>query len=274
LASTQAVPEVQPGPVHITVGSTVRKDVFGGYRSVFLEVYAPWCGHCKEFEPTYKQFAVRMAKEELNVLVAKIDGEANDIPFGGFEYEGFPALFYLSPESNEPELVSARSMADLMAFVKKKEIGKLPPAPGSPEAIKANLEEIMEKFKSEKVPENQTWPVKTAVFRNLVSEILLQEVKDTILFVLAPWCPHSKALLPSFETYAEKIIGSAAGEKIDVWKMDHIANDLPLQGYEVKGYPTIFYIKAGQKSPEKTFTGTTCVKKLKEYVSSMADVAK
>ena len=43
--------------------------------------YAPWCGHCKEFDPVYKKVAKKMLKNNENIVFAKMDGSANDIPY-------------------------------------------------------------------------------------------------------------------------------------------------------------------------------------------------
>ncbi len=43
----------------VVVGKTVEDVVFDDSRDVLLEVYAPWCGHCQELEPTYKKLATR-----------------------------------------------------------------------------------------------------------------------------------------------------------------------------------------------------------------------
>ena len=44
-----------------------------------LEVYAPWCGHCKQLAPIYAKLAKRFAKVE-SVVVAKMDGTENEHP--------------------------------------------------------------------------------------------------------------------------------------------------------------------------------------------------
>jgi len=48
------------------VGSTFQKEVFTADEDVLLEVYAPWCGHCKKLEPEYTKLAKKIKKEELD----------------------------------------------------------------------------------------------------------------------------------------------------------------------------------------------------------------
>lgn len=46
-----------------------------------LQVYAPWCGHCKSLEPIYKKLAKRFAKVRPPCEACarrKLDGEALD----------------------------------------------------------------------------------------------------------------------------------------------------------------------------------------------------
>jgi thiol-disulfide isomerase/thioredoxin len=60
---SQPIPEEpKEGGVTIVVGKTVDAIVFDDSKDVLLEVYAPWCGHCKKLEPIYKKLAKRFAK--------------------------------------------------------------------------------------------------------------------------------------------------------------------------------------------------------------------
>lgn len=53
---------LQDADVTIVVGKTVDSIVFDEKKDVLLEVYAPWCGHCKALEPVYKKLAKRFKK--------------------------------------------------------------------------------------------------------------------------------------------------------------------------------------------------------------------
>jgi thiol-disulfide isomerase/thioredoxin len=61
----------------------------------WLQVYAPWCGHCKQLEPVFKKLAKRFAKVD-SVVIAKMDGTENEHP--ELEVKGFPTLFFVPAE--------------------------------------------------------------------------------------------------------------------------------------------------------------------------------
>eukprot|EP00550_Attheya_septentrionalis_P010263 CAMPEP_0198288690 /NCGR_PEP_ID=MMETSP1449-20131203/7116_1 /TAXON_ID=420275 /ORGANISM="Attheya septentrionalis, Strain CCMP2084" /LENGTH=209 /DNA_ID=CAMNT_0043986887 /DNA_START=118 /DNA_END=743 /DNA_ORIENTATION=- len=64
-----------------------------------VEFYAPWCGHCVHFAPTYEAVAdalhARHIDGERNVRVGKVDGDAEKAIMSRFSINGFPSFFLL-----------------------------------------------------------------------------------------------------------------------------------------------------------------------------------
>ena len=89
---SQAVPKKNKGPVKIVVGSTFNKIVNDASKDVMIELYAPWCGHCKKLEPIYKQLAGRFV-DNKKLVIAKMDATANDVTMG-YDYTGFPTIYF------------------------------------------------------------------------------------------------------------------------------------------------------------------------------------
>jgi protein disulfide-isomerase A1 len=75
--------------VRIVVGKTFRRDVLDAADSVFLEIYAPWCGHCKQLAPLIEELAEQY-DDSSGVVVAKMDGTTNEA--AGLDVKGFPSL--------------------------------------------------------------------------------------------------------------------------------------------------------------------------------------
>ncbi|GLU11793.1 hypothetical protein SLE2022_285150 [Rubroshorea leprosula] len=51
------IPETNDEDVKLVVGNNFDEIVLDESKDVLLEIYAPWCGHCQAFEPTYKKLA-------------------------------------------------------------------------------------------------------------------------------------------------------------------------------------------------------------------------
>lgn len=89
------VPE-QTSPVVEVVTDEFDKWVFDDAKDVLLELYAPWCGHCKRLAPTYEKLA-ELYRQDADasklVTIAKMDGTENDIPPNAdITLTGFPTV--------------------------------------------------------------------------------------------------------------------------------------------------------------------------------------
>jgi protein disulfide isomerase family A protein 3 len=99
-------------------------------------------------------------------------------------------------------------------------------------------------IKSEPVPDNSAAGVKVAVAKNF-EELVTKSEKDVLVEFYAPWCGHCKKLTPIYDELGEKM----AEENVEIVKMDATANDVP-PAYDVKGFPTLYWLPKGSKKPE------------------------
>ncbi|EFJ41881.1 protein disulfide isomerase 1 [Volvox carteri f. nagariensis] len=104
--------------VHVVVGKSVDSVVLDPTKDVLLEVYAPWCGHCKKLDPIYKKLAKRF-KKVSSVVIAKMDGTENEHPL--VDVKGFPTLiFFPAGEDATPIPFEGgdRTLKSLTKFIK------------------------------------------------------------------------------------------------------------------------------------------------------------
>ncbi|ORX50846.1 protein disulfide isomerase, partial [Hesseltinella vesiculosa] len=118
--NSEDIPESNDGPVKVVVGKQFNDIVLDKSNDVFLEIYAPWCGHCKNLAPTWEKLGEQVqAVKDSKVVIAKLDGTENDIPPEvGVRVEGFPTLKFFKAETNEIiDYSGDRSHADLVRFL-------------------------------------------------------------------------------------------------------------------------------------------------------------
>jgi protein disulfide-isomerase/protein disulfide-isomerase A1 len=140
---------------------------------------------------------------------------------------------------------------------------------------KIENKEIEPDLKSEPVPESNDEPVKTVVGKNF-NELVFDEKRDVLLEVYAPWCGHCKKLEPEYVKVGKKVIKEKMEDMLTIAKMDGTANDSPADDFTWSGFPTIFYVKAGDKKPSK-FDGGRDAKSIWKWLKknhSQADKVK
>jgi protein disulfide-isomerase A1 len=144
---SEPIPETNNEPVKVVVGETLQDIVFNSGKNVLLEFYAPWCGHCKQLAPILDEVAVSFQKD-ADVVIAKLDATANDIPSETFEVQGYPTLYFRSASGKISQYDGGRTKEDIIEFIEK---NKDKPAAAQQEAEqpKAAAQEEKEQPKDE-----------------------------------------------------------------------------------------------------------------------------
>jgi protein disulfide-isomerase A1 len=113
---SQEPPEDNDESVFVLVGKTFE-DIVGKEKDVFVEFYAPWCGHCKKLAPEYEKVGEAF-KDQPSVVIAKIDATENDTPE---EIRGFPTLIYYPKGSKKgTKYEGGRTASDMIKWLKQR----------------------------------------------------------------------------------------------------------------------------------------------------------
>ncbi|KAJ6709361.1 PROTEIN DISULFIDE-ISOMERASE [Salix koriyanagi] len=126
---SEPIPEVNDEPVKVVVADSLGELVTNSGKNVLLEFYAPWCGHCQKLAPILEEVAISY-QSDADVLIAKLDATANDIPSDTYDVKGFPTIFFRSATGKLVQYEGDRTKQDMIDFIEKNrdKIGQQEPA--------------------------------------------------------------------------------------------------------------------------------------------------
>jgi len=119
---SEEIPEApdSPVPVQKVVGKSILSEVFRPDRDFFLEVYAPWCVHCRTTGPQVELVGETISELSANnlVQVGKINGQLNDSPSKLISWEHFPTLLYVKAGTDEKIVYEGeRTARAMLSFI-------------------------------------------------------------------------------------------------------------------------------------------------------------
>lgn len=180
------------------------------------------------FQPMFQE-AAKAFKGKLIFVYVEMDNE----DFGR------PVSEYFGVSGDAPRVIAYTGNDDARKFVLDSDL--------TLSSIKSFGEDFLEDklkpfYKSDPIPETDDGDVKIVVGNNF-DEIVLDESKDVLLEIYAPWCGHCQALEPIYKKLAKHLKGI---NSLVIAKMDGTTNEHPRAKSD--GFPTILFFPAGNKS--------------------------
>ncbi|XP_061970285.1 protein disulfide-isomerase-like [Populus nigra] len=115
---SEPIPEANKEPVKVVVADSLDDLVTKSGKNVLLEFYAPWCGHCQKLAPILEEIAVSY-QSDADVLIAKLDATANDIPGDTYDVKGFPTVYFRSASGKLVQYEGDKTKQDIIDFIEK-----------------------------------------------------------------------------------------------------------------------------------------------------------
>ncbi|VAI41047.1 unnamed protein product [Triticum turgidum subsp. durum] len=206
-----------------------------------------------KFLPIIKETAKSFKGKLLFVFVERDNEEV-----------GEPVANYFGITGHETTVLAYTGNEDAKKFFFSGEI--------SLDTIKEFAQDFLEdkltpSYKSDPVPESNDEDVKVVVGKSL-DQIVLDESKDVLLEVYAPWCGHCQSLEPIYNKLAKYLRGI---DSLVIAKMDGTNNEHPRA--KPDGFPTILFYPAGKKSFEPiTFEGDRTVVEMYKFLKKHAAI--
>jgi len=111
--------EAKLSPVLVLVGQTFADVSQQTDKDVLIDFYAPWCGHCRKFEPAYKELAKKL-KHVTSLMITKLDATRNEVE--GMYIAGFPTIILFRAGASPKRQVmyqGNRAPEDMIAWLKQ-----------------------------------------------------------------------------------------------------------------------------------------------------------
>ncbi|KAL6508808.1 Protein disulfide isomerase-like 1-4 [Orobanche hederae] len=182
----------------------------------------------QEVLPTFQK-AAKLFKGKIIFVHVEIDNEE----------VGKPVADYFGVTGDAPQILGYAGNDDTKKYFLDGEV--------TLESIKAFGEAFLEDklkpfYKSDPIPDTNDGDVKIVVGNNF-DDIVLDESKDILLEIYAPWCGHCQSLEPTYNKLAKHL---RPIKSLVIAKMDGTTNEHPRA--KADGFPTILFFPAGKKT--------------------------
>lgn len=215
-----------------------------GEKSVMVEFFAPWCGHCKALTPEYEKAADAFAADKT-VVIAKVDATVEKELGSRFGVSGYPTIKFFKKGGTTDEVYNGgRTAEDIVTFMNTNA--------GARGFIKKAPTSVIQLDKSN------------------FDAIVLDDTKDVLVEFYAPWCGHCKKLTPIFEEVGATF---KADSNCVVAKVDADSEKELGSRFGVSGFPTIKFYSKTDKAGE-AYNGGRDTESFIKYINEKCGVAR
>ena len=103
-------------PVKVLVARNFN-EIVTTYKNVFVEFYAPWCGHCKKLAPIWEELG-EMLKDREDIIIGKMDATVNQLD--AVRIPGYPSLLlFQGTDATNIPFKGDRSLEMILMFLEE-----------------------------------------------------------------------------------------------------------------------------------------------------------
>jgi len=195
-----------------------------------VKFYAPWCGHCRKLAPIWTEIG-ELYLDKLDVVVAKVNCDANEKLCDKHKVNVYPALFMFENEKKLKHTCKRRKKEDIIQFIDK--FLKTVPSDGSAQSDE------------EPEPERKLKGVQGAVWQLDKEDmlLLLENKKRDFLIVMYYYASEKKAMYRLSDTWNRIATMYLEDQRITFGQVDcdiELNLCLRYQSNTRKDYPQIF----------------------------------
>lgn len=218
----------------IKKGSQFRNDVLTSDSIWLVQFYAPWCGHCQNFAPTYQKLA-RVLNGIVSVAAIDATDDTTKRIAADYQVSGYPTLKLFGGDKSHPKNINERDPAAILKTVMEEIHRTLQSRinvqnPDSFQSASGSTEE----------PSNSNLVQLNA---SNFQESILDNPQVAMVAFIAPWCGHCQKLLPEWNDASRKLEDEEANVLMGV--VDATEEESLAQEYGIQGFPTIKIFPGG-----------------------------
>ncbi|GLB33372.1 putative thioredoxin [Lyophyllum shimeji] len=210
----------------------------------FIEFYSPYCGHCREFAPTWKQLVEEAAHTTPSVKLAQVNCAVHGDLCNEKGVPGYPTLRMYHDGKDLEKFTGHRELPALHAFIKRHADAFAPKTPPPPAAN----------------PNGEVLELTDATFATNLAK------GPMFVKFFAPWCGHCKKLAPVWRQLAKHMKG-----KLNVAEVNCDDHSALCKANNVQGYPTLIYLTSGGLRSE--YNGGRKLEQLKTFAEKASSAA-